>query len=51
MFDEIAIVNYCLLIVNQKTNFRFPFLFAGDKWKFAISVFNLQQATEFAIFC
>jgi hypothetical protein len=28
------------------TNFRFPFLFAADKRKFAVSIFRLQQINE-----
>jgi hypothetical protein len=45
-FAETAIVDYCLSFANQgkqTSDFRFLFLFAANKWKFAVSVFHLQQ--------
>jgi hypothetical protein len=30
----------------RKINFHFPFLFAENKWKFAVSVFHLQQTNR-----
>jgi hypothetical protein len=38
-FAETAIVDYCLSFAD-----RLPFFpFAANKWKFAVSVFHLQQ--------
>jgi hypothetical protein len=40
-FAETAIVDYCLSFADQgkqTSDFRFLFLFAANKWKFAVSV-------------
>jgi hypothetical protein len=35
----------------RKTNFRFVFPFAANKWKFAVSIFCLQKTKETAVSC
>jgi hypothetical protein len=43
-FAETAIIEYRFLFADpRKTNFRFPFSFAANRRKFAVSVFYLQQ--------
>jgi hypothetical protein len=50
-FAETAIVDYRLSFVYQgKQMSVFPFSFASDKRKFAVSVFRLQKTNEVAIF-
>jgi hypothetical protein len=47
---ETAIVDYRLSYANQgKQYIHFPFLFAANKQKFAVSVFRLQKITRVAV--
>jgi hypothetical protein len=45
-FAETAIVDYHLLFANQRNKLLFLFPFAANIWKFAISVFHLEQTNE-----
>jgi hypothetical protein len=43
-FVETTIVDYCLSSADQgKQTSNFPFPFAVNKWKFAVSLLRLQQ--------
>jgi hypothetical protein len=44
MYAETAIVDYRLSIKENKG--CFPFLFAGNQWKFAAPVFRLQKTNR-----
>jgi hypothetical protein len=49
-FAETAILDWFIVCQSRKTNVRFPFSFAANKRKFAVSFFRLQKKTEVAIF-
>jgi hypothetical protein len=42
-FAETAVVDLHLPLPTKENNFRFPFPFAINKQKFAVSVFHLHQ--------
>jgi hypothetical protein len=47
MLAETAIIDYYLSFLDQgKTNFRFPFPLAANKWNFAVFIFCLQQTNR-----
>jgi hypothetical protein len=45
-FAETAIVDYHLSFAERKTNFRFPFPFAENKWKLPFPLVPLAEYWE-----